>query len=126
MRKATWTLGNVLGGALIGAGAFSAFQSRLTEILTDDGLPLADAQTIAREIRDGAVVDELAVRLSEPIAQASLLAKGPGLLAAQSHAFAVMGVMSAVLSLAAAALVFLYVRRMRDTTGHEAGEAARA
>jgi len=35
-------------------------------------------------------------------------------------------VMSAVLSLAAAALVFLYVRRMRDTPGHEAGEAARA
>lgn len=126
VRKATWTLGNVLGGALIGAGAFSAFQSRLTEILTADGLPLEEARTIALEIRDGAVVDELAVRLAEPIAQASLLDKGPGLLAAQSHAFAVMGVMSSMLSLAAAVLMFIYMRRMRNTKADESGETTRA
>ena len=95
-------------------------------MLLDPGLPLEEAQTIAREIRDGAVVDELAVRLAEPIAQAALLAKGPGLLAAQSHAFAVMGVMSSVLSLAAAVLMFIYMRRMRNTKAGESGEPALA
>jgi len=67
MNKATWTLGSVLGGALIGALTFSAFQSRLTDVLTVDGLPLPDAQIIAEEIRNGAAVVQVAVNITEPI-----------------------------------------------------------
>lgn len=78
------------------------------------------------EIREGAVVDELAVRLSEPLVRAELLAKCPGLLDAQSYAFAVMGVMSSVISLAAAVLMLVDVRRMRATGTHDAGERATA
>ncbi|MFM8894280.1 MAG: MFS transporter [Actinomycetales bacterium] len=112
MRKATWTLGNVLGGAIIGTIAFQAFESKLAGILQADGLDWRQAHVIAREIRDGAVVDELAARVSEPIAQISLIDRGPGLLQAQSYAFWVMGVASAVAYLLAAVLMVAYARRM--------------
>lgn len=115
MRKATWTLGNVLGGAIVGAIAFSAFQAKLTSILSDTGLTSAQAQTIAREIRDGAVVDEIAPRISDPIAQASLMSKGAGLLEAQSYAFAVMGVLTSIMYLIAGVLMIFYMRRTRTT-----------
>ena len=111
VRKATWTLGGVLGGALVGALSFGAFQDRLTDILNVDGLPFEEAQLIAREIRDGAVVDELAARLSDPVAREALISRGPGLLEAQSYSFAVMGVISASIYLVAALLMVVYVRR---------------
>lgn len=114
VRKATWTLGNVLGGAIVGAFAFGAFQAKLASLLSDTGLNSAQAQTIAREIRDGAVVDELAARISEPIAQASLMSKGAALLEAQSYAFAVMGVLSAIIYLTAGVLMVFYMRRTRS------------
>ena len=114
MRKATSTLGGVLGGAAIGFVAFSAFQSRLAGILRADGLSFEEAQIIAQEIRDGAVVDDLAARILEPIARDDLIARGPGLLEAQSYAFAVMGVMSAALYLVAAVVMIAYLRRMRS------------
>lgn len=113
MRKATSTLGGVLGGAAIGFVAFSAFQSRLAGILRADGLSFEEAQIIAQEIRDGAVVDDLAARILEPIARDDLIARGPGLLEAQSYAFAVMGVMSAALYLVAAVVMIAYLRRTR-------------
>lgn len=121
MRKATWTLGNVMGGAIIGTVAFGAFQDRLSEILRGDGLSGEEAQTIAQEIRDGAIVDDLAVRVPNPIARDDLLARGPGLLEAQSHAFAVMGVMTSALTLLAALLMTWYIRR---TGGRNPVEAA--
>ena len=111
MRKATWTLGGVLGGALIGALSFGAFQTRLTEILEADGVNFDEAILISREIRDGAVVDELAARLSDPIAREALVAKGPALVEAQSYSFAVMGLLSAGIYLVAAVLMFIYLRR---------------
>lgn len=111
VRKATWTLGGVLGGALVGALSFGAFQARLTDILNVDGLPFEEAQLIAREIRDGAVVDELAARLSDPVAREALISRGPGLLEAQSYSFAVMGVISASIYLVAALLMVVYVHR---------------
>lgn len=111
MRKATWTLGGVLGGALAGALSFGAFQARLTDILNQDGLTFTEAQVIAREIRDGAVVDQLAARISDPIAREALESRGPGLLEAQSYAFAIVGVLSAVLYLGAAVLMVVYIRR---------------
>jgi DHA2 family methylenomycin A resistance protein-like MFS transporter len=111
IRKATWTLGGVLGGALIGALSFGAFQSRLTAILEADGVNFDEAILLSREIRDGAVVDELAARLSDPIAREALIAKGPALVEAQSYSFAVMGLLSAGIYLAAAVLMFIYLRR---------------
>ncbi|MFM8352677.1 MAG: hypothetical protein ACKN9D_16630, partial [Actinomycetales bacterium] len=97
---------------IIGTIAFQAFESKLAGILQADGLAWRQAHVIAREIRDGAVVDELAARVSEPIAQMSLIDRGPGLLQAQSYAFWVMGVASAVAYLLAAVLMVAYARRM--------------
>ena len=105
----------MLGGALVGALSFGAFQTRLTDILNMDGLPFEEAQLIAQEIRDGAVVDELAARLSDPIAREALISRGPGLLEAQSYSFAVMGVISAAGYLVAALLMVVYLRRVRRT-----------
>jgi len=113
MRKATWTLGSVFGGAIIGFVAFEAFQSRLAGILNAVGMPREEAEIIAQEIRDGAVVDDLAARILEPIPREALIARGPGLLEAQSYAFAVMGVMSAALYLVAAVVMIAYLRRTR-------------
>lgn len=126
IRKATWTLGGVLGGALVGALSFGAFQDRLTDILNMDGLPFEEAQLIAREIRDGAVVDELAARLSEPVAREDLISRGPGLLEAQSYSFAVMGVTSAVVYAVAALLMVVYLRRTRSSeiAGHDDPEGS--
>jgi len=112
MRKATWTLGNVLGGALIGALAFRAFEGRLADLLGSTELTSVQARTIAREIRDGAVVDDLAARISEPIARASLIDRGPGLVDAQAYAYSVMGLTSAALYLAAAIVLMVYARRI--------------
>jgi len=112
LRKATWTLGNVLGGALIGALAFRAFEGRLAELLGSTELTSVQARTIAREIRDGAVVDDLAARISEPIARASLIDRGPGLVDAQAYAYSVMGLTSAALYLAAAIVLMVYARRI--------------
>lgn len=113
MRKATWTLGGVLGGALVGALSFGAFQTRLTEILETDGVTFAEAELLSREIRDGAVVDELAARLSDPIAREALMSKGPALVEAQSYSFAVMGVISATVYAVATVLMLIYMRRVR-------------
>lgn len=113
MRKATWTLGGVLGGALVGAVGFGAFQTRLTEILETEGVDFAEAELLSREIRDGAVVDELAARLSDPIAREALISKGPALVEAQSYSFAVMGVISATVYAVATVLMLLYIRRVR-------------
>ena len=114
-RAATRTLGNVVGGAFIGTAAFSAFQSRLTDNLVRDGLTSETARTIAEEIRGGAVVDELALRISEPIARESLIAGGRGLLDAQSHAFAVVGIVNASMFMLAALLLVMYLRRRSNT-----------
>ena len=111
MRKATWTLGGVLGGAIIGYLSFSAFQARLAHLLVSSGVTLAQAESLAREIRDGAVVDELLAQSADPIAQGALVAKGPVLLQAQSDTFMVMGVLSATMYAGAAVLMLLYYRR---------------
>ena len=122
VNKATWTLGSVIGGAVIGAVTFNAFQSRLTDILNMDGLSLGAAEIIAKRIRDGAAVADLAVHLSNPIARDDLIARGPGLVDAQIHAFAVMGVVSALMTFAAAALMVLYIRRVRAPVGQHPAE----
>ena len=113
VRKATWTLGGVLGGALVGALSFGAFQSRLTEVLEADGVGFAEAELLAREIRDGAVVDHLAARLSDPIAREALISQGPALVEAQSYSFVVMGTVSAIVYAVATVLMLVYMRRVR-------------
>lgn len=120
VNKATWTLGSVLGGAIIGTLTFNAFQSRLTDILNVDGLPLGDAQIIAKEIRDGAAVADIAVNITEPIARNDLIAQAPGLVSAQIHAFAVMGLVSGIITLGAALLMALYIQRVRPPVSNEA------
>jgi DHA2 family multidrug resistance protein-like MFS transporter len=115
MNKSTWTLGSVLGGALIGALTFSAFQSRLADVLTVDGLPLPEAQIIAEEIRNGAAVAKVAVNITEPIARSDLLSQGLALVSAQTHAYAVMGLISATITLIATVIMVLYLRRVRRT-----------
>jgi predicted MFS family arabinose efflux permease len=114
LRKATWTLGGVVGGALVGALSFSAFQSRMTDLLANTGLTTSEASALALQIRDGAIVDELAATLENPAAREALIARGPGLLEAQTHAFMVMGVISSVVYLVAAALMLAYLRRSRS------------
>lgn len=111
MRKATWTIGGVLGGALVGTLGFQAFQDRLTTLLADTGVPIGEAANLAQAIRDGAVVDELAAHLSDPIASNALISKGPALLEAQSAAFSVMGLVSVTIYLAAGILMLIYLRR---------------
>jgi hypothetical protein len=111
MRKATWTLGGVLGGALIGRVAFDAFQSRLSDLLVSAGELPAQAAGLARAIRDGAVVDELVAQSSDAVAREALLAKGPALLEAQSHTVVVMAGWSAAIYAIAAVLMVLFVRR---------------
>lgn len=113
VRKATWTLGGVVGGAIIGAASFHAFQNRLTDLLTTQGMAVGDAAAIADAIRGGAVVDELVSVTTSPIASAALAAKGPALLEAQSYALHVMGVISAVMYVAAALLMLVLIRRTR-------------
>ncbi len=112
MRKATWTLGGVVGGALIGTLGFNAFQARLTELLTGGGIAPDQAEFIASEIRAGAIVDELAAGLSDTFAREALIARGPALLEAQSTAFSVAGLASAGVYLVAALLMVAYVRRV--------------
>ncbi len=112
VRKATWTLGSVLGGAVTGAFAFGAFQARLTDILATDGMSSQEAAGIAQMIRDGAIVDKLALTLSNPIAREDLMSRGPGLLEAQSYAFTVVGLVSAVIYLLAGVLMLAYLRRV--------------
>lgn len=114
MRKATWTLGGVLGGALVGYVLFGAFETRLSSLLVARGEPLAQASDLARAIRDGAVVDELVLHSADLIAREALFDKGPDLLQAQSHTVVVMGVLSAAIYLIAALLMVVYLRRSSD------------
>lgn len=111
MRKATWTLGGVLGGALVGYLSFGAFQSRLRDLLVARGEPIAQAEDLARAIRDGAVVDELVLHSTDLIARDALFDKGPALLEAQSHTVFVMGGLSAAIYVLAACLMVIYLRR---------------
>ena len=123
MNKATWTLGSVLGGAFIGALTFGAFQSRLADILSVDGLPSREAQVVAEEIRDGSAVAQVAVNITEPIARDDLLSQGLGLISAQTYAYSVMSLISGALTIGAAFLMVLYVRRVRPTvTGNAVGQ----
>lgn len=111
MRKATWTIGGVLGGVLVGSLGFQAFQDRLTDLLAGSGVPIEQAAALAQAIRDGAVVDELAAHLSDPIASDALISKGPALLEAQSRAFSVLGLLSVAIYLIAGVLMAIYLRR---------------
>ena len=112
MRKATWTIGGVVGGAVIGAISFSAFQSRLAGLLESSGVTASHAELLARDIRNGAVVDELVAKVTDPRTVEALVSKGPALLEAQSTTFVVMGVVSACMYLAGALLMLTYQRRM--------------
>jgi hypothetical protein len=122
VNKAIWTLGSVFGGALIGTITFNAFQSRLADILNVDGLPLVQAQTIAKEIRDGAAVADIAVNITDPIARDDVVAQGAGLVSAQIYAFGVMGLVSGGITLGAALLMVLYIRRVRTSARDELPE----
>ena len=114
VRKATWTLGSVIGGALTGAFAFGAFQARLADILANDGMSPDEAAGIAQLIRDGAVVDKLALTLANPIAREDLISRGPGLLEAQSFSFTVVGVVSAAIYVLAGLVMLAYLRSQAD------------
>lgn len=113
VRKATTAVGRVVGGAVVGALSFGAFQRDMTDILSAQGLPAQEAELIATQIRNGAVVDDLAVGIPRHDIQQLLIAKGSALLEAQSTAFVTMGVVSAALFLLSAVLMWLYIRRMR-------------
>ncbi len=103
----------------MGALSFSAFQTSLADILDMDGLPFEEAALIAQEIRNGAVVDELGARLSDPVEREALIARGPGLLEAQSYSFAAIGVISAAVYLVAAILMAVFLRRMQAASTAE-------
>ena len=111
VNKATWTVGSVLGGAVIGSITFSAFQARLSDILNVDGLPTGQATLIAEQIRNGASTATVAENVVQPLARDDLLVGGPGLIEAQTYAYGVMGVTSAALTFAAGILMVVYVRR---------------
>lgn len=125
VNKATWTLGSVLGGALIGALTFGAFQSKLAELLSIDGMPLGQAQIIAEEIRNGAAVAQVAVNIAEPVARDDLLNQGMALTSAQVYAYSVMGLISGLITLGAAILMVLYVRRSRSVRDNDDKDRAR-
>ena len=125
VNKATWTLGSVLGGALIGALTFGAFQSKLAELLSIDGMPLGQAQIIAEEIRNGAAVAQVAVNIAEPVARDDLLNQGMALTSAQVYAYSVMGLISGLITLGAAILMVLYVRRSRSVRDNDDKHRAR-
>jgi hypothetical protein len=93
----------------------------MTDLLADTGLTTSEASALALQIRDGAIVDELAATIENPAAREALIARGPGLLEAQTHAFMVMGVISSIVYLVAAVLMFAYLRRSR--TDVDAGVA---
>lgn len=112
VRKATWTLGGVVGGALIGTLSFQAFQTRMSDLLQARGVPVDQALVLASQIRDGAVVDELVGHLPDPNVRDALIFKGPALLEAQSYAFWVMGITTAVLYFTAAVMMGFYMRRV--------------
>ena len=120
LRKATTNVASVFGGLILGTLAFDAFQSKLVDILGGGGMAADLAQQLAKQIRDGAVVDQLADELTDPFARDALISKGPGLLEAQSYAFAVCGLMSAGVFLLATALMALYVRRAPQAVEVEA------
>lgn len=116
VRKATTAVGRVVGSTIIGAVSFGVFQRDMTEILTNQGLPAPEAELIAAQIRSGAVVDELAAGIPRDDIQQLLVAKGPGLLEAQSTAFTAMGAVSVALFLLSAALMMVYLRRERGVS----------
>jgi predicted MFS family arabinose efflux permease len=122
INKAAGNIGGVFGGALVGALSFAAYQNRMAGILNADGLPFPEAETIASEIRGGAAVAEVAARISDPVAKDALVSMGPGLLDAQSYSYAVVGVVSAGLFLAAAVLMFFYLRRSTSPSDVGAGD----
>ncbi|MFM1964931.1 MAG: hypothetical protein RL134_656 [Actinomycetota bacterium] len=113
IRKAAWTLGGVTGAAITGALTFSTFQQRLSDIFQSDGASISQASLLAQQIRDGAVVDQLATQLSDPMLRDAIINKGPALVEAQAYAYHVLGILSAGIYAVAAVLMVIYIRRIR-------------
>lgn len=111
VRNATWSLGGVVGGAIVAGAGFAAFQASLADRLATTSLTAEQAQAIAAEVRGGAAVQYLAQspQVSDPLAQQLLT--GKGLWAAQAQAYWLVGVLSAAAYLAAAILLAVYIRR---------------
>jgi hypothetical protein len=103
----------VTGAAITGALTFSTFQQRLSDIFQSDGASISQASLLAQQIRDGAVVDQLATQLSDPMLRDAIINKGPALVEAQAYAYHVLGILSAGIYAVAAVLMVIYIRRIR-------------
>lgn len=111
VRDGFWTLGGCVGGAIFGALAFTAFQGRLEQALDSTSVTAEQAHLIAQQIRGGGFVADIANRIPDAAARDLLVGQASGLLDAQSHAYAVVSVLSASVFIIAFALMLGYMRR---------------
>ena len=111
VRDGFWTLGGCVGGAIFGAFAFNAFQGRLEQALDATSVTSEQAHLIAQQIRGGGFVAEIATRIPDAAARDLLVGQASGLLDAQSHAYAVVSVLSSLVFVIAFALMVGYMRR---------------
>lgn len=115
LRDAVWNLGGTIGSVLIGTLGFVTFEKRLAALLNSTSLDTGQADAIAAEIRNGAVVADLAAgpQVSDPTVREMLTGGAQGLLEAQSLGFSVVGVVSSAVYALAAVLLVVFIRRSR-------------
>ena len=115
-RNAVWSFGGTGGGVIVAGTAFTVFQSTLAGILDTTDLSDEQAASLAASVRDGAIVADLANNplVTDPAARELLT--GPGLLAAQSQAYATAGLFAAGLYVLAAVAMSLAIRRRAAAT----------
>lgn len=120
LSKSLSSLGSTIGGTMLGAIGFAAFQRDLTQELSTTTSP-EQAAAIAEAVRNGVVVAQLVdtPAVTDEATREMLVGAATGLLHAQSAGFAVLGIATAVVYFAAAAMLVVY-GRVRSAPSHAA------
>ncbi len=116
VQNALWSMGAAVGGVMIGLLVFGSFQSSLTAQLDTTSLTSDQANAIAAEVRDGAVLTDLVQRLpvSDVAATQVLVGDPSGVHQAQADAFHFAGSIAFVTNIAAAGAMLAFARRRRS------------
>lgn len=124
IRDSLQNLGGTVGGVFVGTMGFIAFEIHMKAQLAATSMSAGKAAEVTKEIRDGAIVKELAREPDiPPDAAALLLGDQAGLRLSQSVTYWAAGTVAAVLLLLAAISIWVYYLRFARSVTEKAAQS---
>jgi len=114
MNNAVWSLGSAVGGIVVGLIIFGSFEAALANNLVQVAVSPETAATLASEVREGSLFVEVMRNADLPATARGVFNGDHSVItAAQTHAYALVGIVIFVAQLAASGLMLAHIRRRR-------------